>query len=52
MSNLSTIGGAALWVAVVFTMMLAALTPVSVATPAGQRASGTAQVETSAPGPA
>jgi hypothetical protein len=35
MSNISTIGGAALWVAVVFTLMLAALTPVSVTIPAG-----------------
>ncbi|HEV2747248.1 MAG TPA: hypothetical protein VGW34_08120 [Allosphingosinicella sp.] len=34
MSNLSTIGGAALWAAVVSTLMLAALTPVSVTTPA------------------
>ncbi len=33
MSNLSTIGGAALWAAVVSALMLAALTPVSVTTP-------------------
>lgn len=33
MSNLETISGATLWVAVVFALMLAALTPVSVATP-------------------
>ncbi len=34
MSNLSTIGGAALWTAVVSVLMLAALTPVSVINPA------------------
>lgn len=51
MSNLSTIGGAALWVAVVFTMMLAALTPVHVTTSAGQPA-GAVQVEKGAAAPA
>jgi hypothetical protein len=35
MSNLSTVAGAALWVAVVSALMLAALTPVSVTTPTG-----------------
>ena len=33
MSNLSTIGGAALWAAVVSGLMLAALTPLCVITP-------------------
>jgi hypothetical protein len=33
MNNLVTISGATLWVAVVFALMLTALTPVSVATP-------------------
>ena len=51
MSNLSTIGGAALWVAVVLVLMLVALAPVSVTSPTSQRASGTAQVATSALAP-
>jgi hypothetical protein len=52
MSNVSTIGGAALWVVVVFVLMVTALTPVSVTISNNQRASETAQLETSAPAPA
>ena len=52
MTNLSTIGGAALWVTVSLLLMLAALTPVDVNVPASHGASGTAQVETSARAPA
>jgi hypothetical protein len=37
MSNLSTIGGAALWAAVVSALMLAALTPVNVTTSTAAR---------------
>ena len=49
MGNLSTIGGATIWVAVVFALMLAVIEPVSVTSSPGQPASGAA--ETSAPAP-
>ncbi|HEX8256793.1 MAG TPA: hypothetical protein VF589_04105 [Allosphingosinicella sp.] len=49
MGNLSTIGGATIWVAVVFALMLAVIEPVSVTSSTGQPASGAAQGETKAP---
>ena len=51
MGNLSTIGGATVWVAVVFALMLAVIEPVSVASSTGQPALGAAQAETKAPAP-
>ena len=49
MGNLSTIGGATVWVAVVFALMLAVIEPVSVTSTTDQPASGAAPLESSAP---
>lgn len=42
MGNLSTIGGATIWVAVVFALMLAVVEPVSVTSATDRPASGAA----------
>ncbi len=51
MSNFSTIGGATIWIAVVFALMLAAIEPVSVTSSADYHASGASRMDMGVPSP-